>query len=575
MRFLQRAFRQVRDLVTENGDLKLDVRRAKADNSILKVENSVLEDRLLAKSVSPSPSSEGDTAAGSDSGGAKRFYGSSGLARTNRGKSKVTSGARAAPPADDGKNGTGHGQKGGAIVPAREESSLLPSVVESKDDTSDMTIETGGGRVVGAKSETSRTLERGSIGSKESNRSELTVASACSKLAVARSASARGAGGHFQLSDSRRSGTMPNVLNHTGDGGLSEKTTRGNELSGVTLGGATSTNSIRLNSSKDRGGRERGIDKCDLRLEIPRPTEVPSSREQGRSSDGPVEQTDSGGKPNEATKGTLQTGGGTLDHLVKADRVVSAGTIGRFLSSESFQSRIPREHSRSSSLMIRNRSGRGSSDSVGSWTGREEAAECPDSPASMPLLVPFVDTYGYDDLNTTKPSKGTKAGANFTDTRSTTIGNEGGGNSFSSQGSGDKGTGAWSDNSAEPIANVYDSSDESSSEASSSTAARAWPKSGGGQAAYSSDEGESSGSKPVVSTASAGGEPSNTRGRPLARQRQRGGEAAAALPSASIDTERSLASRSSNGDSVNSSRSPVALERLSSAVKVVSSRRAG
>ena len=565
----------MRDLVTENGDLKLDIRRAKADNSILKVENSVLEDRLLARSVSPSPPSEGDTAAGSDSGSAKRVYGSSGLARHNRGRSKFTSGSRAAPPGDDGKKEASRVERSGTIMTASGESNLPTSAVESKDDTSDLAIETGGGGVVGAKSETTRALGRGSICSDGRSRSELTVASACSQLAIARSASARGGGGHFKLSDSRRSGTMPNVLDHVSGGGLSEKTNCGNELSGVFLNGTTGTDNTRLNSDKDRDGRQGGIDKREPRLKIPRPTEVHISREQGRFSDGPVDQTASDEKPSDATEGTLNTRGDTVDQLVKADRVVSAGTIGRFLSSESLQSRIPRHHSRSSSLMIRNRSGRGSSDSVGSWTGREEAAECPDSPASMPLLVPLVDTYGSDDPNTIKPSGGTKAGANFADTRSTTIGNEAGGNSFSSQGSGDNGTGTWSDNSAEPIGNVYDSSDESPSEASSSTAASPWPKNGDGHASYSSDEGGSSGSKPVASTASAGREPSNIRGRSLARQRQRDGELVAAFPAASQGTERSLASRSSNGDSVNSSRSPVALERLSSAGKVVSSGRAG
>lgn len=575
----------MRDLVTENGDLKLDVRRAKADNSILRVENRALEDRLLAGSISPSPPSEGDTAAGSDCGSAKRFYPPPrGPVRLNRERPKNRANVGSGPPWDTNrKKGAGRVRRGGAVVPAKGRSSLPASVVESKDDASDQpaTAGAGGGGDVGAKSKRARALERDCLGRNASNRSELTVAGACEKLAVARSASARGAGGHFKLSESGRSETMPNVLQRTGDGALSEKTPRGMELSSVARVGATHTNSNPLNSGKDRGGRPRGVDKRGLDLESSRSTAVPSSREQGLSSDDPTERKACVGKPSNDTESTLRVTIDALDEPVKADRIVSAGTIGRFLSSESLQSRLPREHSRSSSLLIRNRNGRGSSDSVGSWTEREEAATFPESPTSMPLLVPLVYTDDSDDLNKTRPSRGTEAGATFTDTRSTThLGNAAGGNSFSSQASAGVGTGGWSDSSAEPIGNIY-SSGESSSEASSSTASRAWPQSarGGVHAAYSSDEGGRSGSEPATGIASTAKEEAsnNTRGRSLARRRQRGGEAVgtAVLPGTSTGNEPSQASRSSTGDSADSSRSPVALQRLSSAVNIVSSGRAG
>lgn len=400
--FCTHAFHQVRDLVTENGDLKLDVRRAKADNSILRVENRALEDRLLAGSISPSPPSEGDTAAGSDCGSAKRFYPPPrGPVRLNRERPQNRANVGSGLPWDTNrKKGAGRVRRGGAAVPARGNSSLPASVVESKDDASDQPATAGpagGGGDVGAKNEGARALGRGYLGSNASNRSELTVAGACEKLAVARSASARGAGGHFKLSESGRSETLPNVLQRTGDGVLSEKTPRGMELSSVARVGGRGTNSNRLDSDKDRGGGQRGVDRHDLELEPSRSTAVPSSRDQGISGDDPTELKASGGKPSNATESTLRKTIDALDEPVKTDRIVSAGTIGRFLSSESLQSRLPREHSRSSSLLIRNRNGRGSSSSVGSWTGRGEAATFPESPTSMPLLVPLVYTDDSDD----------------------------------------------------------------------------------------------------------------------------------------------------------------------------------
>ena len=349
------------------------------------------------------------------------------------------------------------------------------------------------------------------------------------------------------------------------------------KLSGVALDGAKNTNSTPLKFVKDRGdrgGHQGGVENRDLGLDASRSTTMPSSREKELSSDGPTERKASAEKPSGATDSTLPIANDTLDESVKADHIVSAGTIGRFLSSESLQSRIPREHSRSSSLLIRSRSDHRSSDSVGSWTGREEAAAPPESPTSMPLLVPLAYTDDSDDLSKTRPSRATKVGVRFTDTGSTTrLGNEAGGNSFSSKASASVSTGEWSDSSAEQIGNIY-SSDDSSSEASSSTAARGWPQSasGGAHAAYSSDEGGSSGSKHGTGIASAaeGGPSNNTRGRSLARRRQRGGEASVAvLPETSTGTEPSQANRSCNGDSVDSSRSPVVLQRLSSANKVV------
>lgn len=582
----------MRDLVTENGDLKLDVRRAKADNSILKVENCALEDRLLARSISPSPPSEGDTAAGSDCGSAKHFYPPArGPVRLNRQRPKTRAGVGSGLPGDtNGKNGAGRVGRSGAVVPARGGPRLPTSVVESKDDASDQPATAGpggaggGGGDVGAKNERASALGRGCLGSNASTRSELTVAGACEKLAVARSASSRGTGDHFKLSESGRSETLSNVSKGAGGGALGEKTPRGTELNGIAPDGVRNTKSNLLNSGKDRAGRQKGVDKRDLGLEPSRLTAVPNSREQGLSSDGLTEGKADDGKPSDATDSTLHITIDTLDEPVQADRIVSAGTIERFLSSESLQSRISRDHPRSSSLLIRNKSGRGSSGSVGSWTEREEGATFPESPTSMPSLVPLVYTDDSDGPSKTRPSRGSKVGAKFTDTRSTThLGNDAGGNSFSSQASASVGTGGWSDSSAEQIGNIY-SSGESSSEASSSTAPRAWPQSAGSgaHAAYSSDEGGSSGPEPGTGIASAAGEePSNnTRGRSLARRRQRGGEAVeaptgAVMPETSTGTEPSQASRSSTGDSVDSSRSPVALQRLSSTVKVVSSGRAG
>lgn len=557
------------------------------------MENRALEDRLLARSICHSPPSEGDTAAGSDCGSAKRFGPPvPGPVRLNRERPKTRARVGAGlPGATNGKNGADRAGLGGAVAPARGGSSRLTSVVEPKDDASD---HAAGGRVhdvVGAKSERARALGRGGLGGNARRRSELTVAGACEKLAVTRSASARGTGGHFKLSESGRSDTMPNVLERPGGVALSEKSPRGKELSGVALDGAASTNVTRLNSDQGRRSRQRGLDKRDRGLEASPSTAALNSREQGLAGDGLTERKASGGKPTDAAGSTLKIAVDTPDEPVKSDRIVSAGTIGRFLSSESLQSRIPREHSRSSSLLIRNRNGRGSSDSVGSWTGREEVEKFPDSPTSMPSLVPLPDTDDSDDATKTRPSRGAKLGANFTDTGSTThLGNEAGGNSFSSQASVGVGTGGWSDSSNEQIGNIY-SSGESSSEASSSTTAKAWPPSAGGgggggaHAAYSSDEGGSSGSEARTGIASTteGEASNNTRGRSIVRQRQRGGEAAAAaaaaaaavLPETSSGTEPSQASRSSNGDSEDSSRSPVALQRLSSAVKTGSSGKAG
>eukprot|EP00903_Cladosiphon_okamuranus_P014454 g13411.t1 len=64
---LRRFSRRVRDLVAVNGDLKLDVRRARADILVLNAERKGLEERLLLRTPSPPPTPPvGDVALGSD-----------------------------------------------------------------------------------------------------------------------------------------------------------------------------------------------------------------------------------------------------------------------------------------------------------------------------------------------------------------------------------------------------------------------------------------------------------------------------------------------------------------------------
>lgn len=60
---------QVRELVTANGDLKLQLRSAKADTAVLTEECQALEERLFTKKTSPPPA-VGDVTADSDCGSA-------------------------------------------------------------------------------------------------------------------------------------------------------------------------------------------------------------------------------------------------------------------------------------------------------------------------------------------------------------------------------------------------------------------------------------------------------------------------------------------------------------------------